>query len=255
MRIEEARTFAENALGALGYSEAEAAIVADHLVDCELRGLHYGGMPRLVSIAERLRRTGPPAEPIAVARETPVSALVDGKDHVGYLVARKAMEIAIEKASAMGVAVVGGKDTWYTGMLSYFAEMAAARGLVSTIASNATPWVAPHGATEGRFGTNPVCFGFPSEGDPVIWDIGTSAIMHAEIVLARRLGAPLPEGVAFDAAGRRRRTPTPRSPAPSRPGAGTRGPASAMSCSFWARWPARRSFPRTSPGSALRSSP
>jgi LDH2 family malate/lactate/ureidoglycolate dehydrogenase len=61
--------------------------------------------------------------------------------------------------------------------------------------------VAPHGATEGRFGTNPICFGFPSADAPVIWDIGTSAIIHAEVTLHRRLGTPLPEGVAFDPAG------------------------------------------------------
>ena len=85
--------------------------------------------------------------------------------------------------------------------------MAAARGLVSLIASNASPWVAPHGATEGRFGTNPICVGFPSADEPVIWDIGTSAIMHAEVKLADALGQQLPEGVAFDAAGSPTRDP------------------------------------------------
>ena len=53
------------------------------------------------------------------------------------------------------------------------------------IASNASPWVAPFGGTEGRFGTNPICYGFPTaQRDPIIWDIGTSSIMHAEVVLA-----------------------------------------------------------------------
>jgi delta1-piperideine-2-carboxylate reductase len=70
------------------------------------------------------------------------------------------------------------------------------------IASNASPWVAPYGGTEGRFGTNPICFGFPSDGDPVIWDIGTSDIIHAQVVLARRLGQQIPEGVAYGADGR-----------------------------------------------------
>ena len=74
------------------------------------------------------------------------------------------------------------------------------------IASNASPWVAPHGATEGRFGTNPICVGFPSADEPVIWDIGTSAIMHAEVKLADALGQQLPEGVAYAAA-----APDPRS--------------------------------------------
>ena len=51
-------------------------------------------------------------------------------------------------------------------------------GLVSIIASNASPWVAPYGATEGRLGTNPICFGFPSAEEPIILDIGTSAIIQ-----------------------------------------------------------------------------
>jgi delta1-piperideine-2-carboxylate reductase len=72
---------------------------------------------------------------------------------------------------------------------------------VSIIASNASPWVAPHGATEGRLGTNPICFGFPSADHPIILDIGTSAIIHAEVTLARRLGNQLPENVAFDRGG------------------------------------------------------
>jgi LDH2 family malate/lactate/ureidoglycolate dehydrogenase len=122
---------------------------------------------------------------------------LDGGDHIGYVVAHRATRLAIEKAEAAGIALVGASDTWYTGMLSYYAEMAAARGLVSIIASNASPWVAPHGATEGRLGTNPICFGFPSASDPIIFDIGTSAIIHAEVTLAKRLGNDLPENVAF----------------------------------------------------------
>ena len=202
MTVDEARSLAERVLVALDHSAEYARIIADHLIDCELRGLQYGGLPRLISIVERLQRTGSPKAPVTIAHETPVSARLNGNDNLGYVVARKATEIAIEKCRASGIAMVGGDDTWYTGMLSYFAEMAAAEGMVTMIASNATPWVAPHGATEGRFGTNPVCFGFPSTGDPIIWDIGTSSIMHAEVVLAKRMGQTLEEGIAFDAEGR-----------------------------------------------------
>jgi LDH2 family malate/lactate/ureidoglycolate dehydrogenase len=102
---------------------------------------------------------------------------------------------------------VGANETWYTGMLSYYAEMMAAAGLVSMIASNTSPWVAPHGASEGRFGTNPICFGFPGTADPVIWDVGTSAIIHADVTLHQRLGQELPAGVAFDGRGRATRDP------------------------------------------------
>ena len=197
-----ARDLAERVMAALGHDTSDAALIADHLIDCELRGLGYGGLARAISIAERLARTGDSRRAIRVLHETPVSARLDGGDQLGYLVAHRATQIAIDKAEAVGIAMVGASDTWYTGMLSYYAEIAASRGLVSIIASNASPWVAPHGATEGRLGTNPICFGFPSADEPVIWDIGTSAIIHAEVTLAGRLGQPLPPGVAFDIDGR-----------------------------------------------------
>ena len=194
-------------MAALGHDAGDAALIADHLIDCELRGLHYGGLARAISIAERVERTGDRRRPIRILHETPVSARIDGGDHIGYVVAHRATNLVVEKAEAAGIAVVGASDTWYTGMISYYAEMAAARGLVSMIASNASPWVAPYGATEGRLGTNPICFGFPSAGDPVIYDIGTSAIIHAEVTLARRLGHELPENVAFDRNGEPTRDP------------------------------------------------
>ncbi len=199
MRIatEDARALLSAVMAKLGYAAEDIPAIVEHLIDCELRGLGYGGLARAVAIAERIGRTGMPSRPIAVSHETPVSAKVEGNDHIGYIVAQRATDLAIEKANAIGLAAVGAADTWYTGMLSYFAEQAAAHDLVTMIASNAGPWVAPHGAAEGRFGTNPICFGFPADPHPVIWDIGTSNIMHAEVLLARRLGQPLPEGGAI----------------------------------------------------------
>ena len=207
LTIEQARELADQAMQSVGHDPEDARLIADHLIDCELRGVAYGGLARAVSIVERIRATGVSSQPIRIEKETPVSASIDGGDRIGYVVAHRAMACAIEKAAANGIAIVGARNTWYTGMLSHYAEMAVARGLVSLIASNASPWVAPYGATEGRFGTNPICVGFPSADEPVIWDIGTSAIMHAEVKLADTLGQQLPEDVAFDAAGQPTRDP------------------------------------------------
>jgi LDH2 family malate/lactate/ureidoglycolate dehydrogenase len=199
--IEEARRLAVRGLCALGLPDHDAARVAEHLLDCELRGLGYAGLARVLSIAERFADRPYQGRPIAVISETPVSARINGGDNVGYLVAHEATRVAIDKAGQSGIAIVGANDTWYTGMLSFYAEMAAAADLAVMIASNATPWVAPAGGTEPRFGTNPICFGFPGEAGPVIWDIGISDIIHAQAVMARRLGQALPDGAAFDAGG------------------------------------------------------
>ena len=207
LTIEAASSLARQALGALGYDADDAALIADHLMDCELRGLTYGGLARIISIGERLARVGDRRAPMRIVRETPVSAKIDGGDQIGYLVAHRATRLAIDKAKASGIAIVGAHATWYTGMLSWYAEMMAAEGLVSMMASNTSPWVAPHGASEGRFGTNPICFGFPGASDPVIWDIGTAAIIHADVTLHKRLGQELPAGVAFGPDGRATRDP------------------------------------------------
>jgi delta1-piperideine-2-carboxylate reductase len=207
LTIPEVHQLATRVMASLRQDATDAELIADHLIDCELRGLPYGGLARAISIAERMERSADCRRPIRILHQTPVSARLDGGDHIGYVVAHRATTLAIEKAEAAGIAMVGASDTWYTGMLSYYAEMAAARGLVSMIASNASPWVAPHGATEGRFGTNPICFGFPSADDPIIFDAGTSAIIHAEVTLARRLGHDLPDNVAFDRDGRPTRDP------------------------------------------------
>lgn len=197
LSLTDAYAMAEKVMTGFGHNPEESRIAAAHLMDSELRGLDYAGFARMISISERLNKQGRSDRPIMVLQETPVSARLDGADKIGYLVAHRATEIAIEKANANGIAIVGASDTWYTGMLSYYAEMAAEHDLVTMIASNASAWVAPHGGTEGRFGTNPICFGFPSKGDPVIWDIGTSAIIHAQVVLARRLDEQLAPGMAY----------------------------------------------------------
>jgi LDH2 family malate/lactate/ureidoglycolate dehydrogenase len=196
--IGEARSLVESCMAEVGHTPAEAAIIADHLIDCELRGLAFGGLARALSVVDRIRATPGQRRPITVERESPVSVTLDGGDQVGYLVARRATEMALEKARAHGLAVAGARNTWYTGMFSYYLEMLTAAGLAGMAAGSAAQFVAPHGGSEGRFGTNPIAFGLPAGEHPVIWDIGTSNVMHGEVVLSERLGRPLADGLAFD---------------------------------------------------------
>lgn len=204
----EARRLAHDTMTAVGHTSDEADIISDHLIDCELRGLSFGGLPRALSIVERIRATQEPRRPITVVRETPVSATLDGGDQVGYLVAHRATEIAVEKARTTGLAVVGGFETWYTGMFSYYLERVTAAGFAGMIAGSAPQKVAPAGGTEARFGTNPIAFGFPSKEGPIIWDIGTASIMAGQVVMALRMGEKLPEGSAYTADGRPTRDPS-----------------------------------------------
>lgn len=198
--IDNAYDLVARVMTASGLTELEAQIVSEHVVGCELRGVLSGGFSRALSIAERLK-AGRTATPMIISNETPVSALIDGGDQAGYLVAHKATQMAIEKAKTAGIAVIAANNTWYTGMYAHYMEMVTNEGLVAMCVGSSAPRVAPFGASEGRFGTNPIAFGFPAHDDPIIIDLATSGSIIADLVLAARLGKAIPEGVAYDSTG------------------------------------------------------
>lgn len=200
VELREAERLACDVLRSIGYGEDASNRITKHILDSQLRGYSAAGFARLLAIRDRLNGK-PPNEQIEITNETPVLAHLDGHDTFGYLVGEQAMEMVIRKAKQLGIAIVGASNTWTTGMLAYYAEMAAKEDLVTIITANSTPWVAAHGGTKGLNGTNPLCIGFPTSKTPVILDIATSKLLHADIVLAQRLGTELPPNSAFNAKG------------------------------------------------------
>jgi LDH2 family malate/lactate/ureidoglycolate dehydrogenase len=136
-----------------------------------------------------------------VVRETPVSALVDGGNKVGYVAAYRGAEIAIAKAKASGIAIVGVHNSYYSGRNAYYVEQIVREGLVAIHSASAKPHVLPPGGRRPALGTNPFSIGFPSANGPVIYDIGTASLMWGEVLLMARLGETLSAGVGFDAEG------------------------------------------------------
>ena len=60
----------------------------------------------------------------------------------------------------------------------YFAEQIAQEGFIGIVLAQSPEFVAPHGATEAIFGTNPIAIAFPTAdgSNPVIIDMATAAI-------------------------------------------------------------------------------
>ena len=198
--VDEARALGERALMSLGFSEEEARIITDHLVDSALCGYDYIGLPRVLTIAED-PRTRQERTPIRIVRETKLSLLLDGGNHTGYYAVHHATERAIDKARAAGVAIVGLHNSYLSGRNAYYLEMIAKAGLVGIHIASALPVVLPHGGMRAALGTNPLALGFPSQRGPIIFDMGTASMMRSEVIFHSRIGRELPEGVALDAAG------------------------------------------------------
>ena len=96
-----------------------------------------------------------------------------------------------------GFAIVCLANTWMTGRSAYYCEMIARAGLVVIHTVASPPTVAPFGGTRPALGTNPIAFGFPTDSDPLVIDMGTSAFMGTDLQFRARLGTPIPAGVAL----------------------------------------------------------
>ncbi len=196
MSVDEARALGEAAMRGAGYDEEDARILTDHVLDAALCGYEYSGLAKLLNVVDypdfRL-----PRQPITVVRETGATALLDGGNNTGMVAAYRAAEATIRRAEAHGLAIVCLANCWMTGRSAYYCEMIARAGLVAIHTVAAPPAVAPFGGARPALGTNPIAFGFPTEGDPLVIDMGTSAFMGTDLQFRARLGTPIPQGVAL----------------------------------------------------------
>jgi LDH2 family malate/lactate/ureidoglycolate dehydrogenase len=201
LSVADAVSLGERALQRVGYSGEDAHIIVDQLIDNALCGYKFAGLPRILAIAGD-EKTSAARTPVKVVHETPLSALMDGGNNVGYIVAYRAAEVAIRKAREHGLASVGAYNSYYSGRNAYFVEKVVRAGFVCLHIASAKPRAIPPGAARPALGTNPLCFGFPSTNGPVIFDMGTAALMWGDIMLHAHLGQPLPEGIGFDENGK-----------------------------------------------------
>jgi len=139
---------------------------------------------------------------IEVLKETPISAHLDAHGNPAPLAAYFATEKAIEKCRASGIGIVGVKGTYSSnGAQGFYANKIAQEGFVAIVASRSPGAVAPYGGKEPIFGTNPIGYGFPTLGDPLLFDMASSAITWYGLVKAKAEGKEIPGDVAIDSNG------------------------------------------------------
>lgn len=203
------RDVAHGIFTAFGAPAAEAAIVADHLVEASLMGMESHGVTRILQYTQEFKAGRvKPAAPITVDNETPTSAIVDAHLNFGQVGAHKLTDVAIAKAREHGMSVVTSRNFPHTGRLgAYTTKVAEAEMIgIATIAVPVLPslghFVVPFGGREGRLATNPVSWAAPGTDRPVVLDMSTATMAEGKIRAAHAAGQALPPGNVIDAQGR-----------------------------------------------------
>jgi uncharacterized oxidoreductase len=189
-----------------GLPADEAGIVSRSLVLANLCGHDSHGVIRIPQYMEaiadgRLR----PNAPFTVVKETAAVMVVDGNRGLGQVQAHRLLDRLIPRAQALGLAAGTLKHCGHIGRLGEYAEAAAAQRMafIATVNSHGfARAVAPPGGIEPRIGTNPLCLGAPTRGEPMVLDIGTSVCAEGKVRVYYNKGEQVPPGWLLDAKGK-----------------------------------------------------
>lgn len=175
-------------------------VVADSLIDANLRGWDSHGVARLPHYLRRIAGGSINPQP-RIRSEVlgPSAARVNGDHGLGQLVMSHAAQRAIAMAGDTGAAWVSVADSSHCGTLSYFARPIAQAGMIGFAFTHVDPMVVPFGASQPFCGTNPICITAPGrDAQMLCLDMATSVTPWNSIENAAIEGVPIPEGWAID---------------------------------------------------------
>jgi LDH2 family malate/lactate/ureidoglycolate dehydrogenase len=196
----ELRAFVEAMFAAAGLDAPQATAVAGSLVEADLRGTHSHGVIRLPFLVQRLLDGGANRTPrLAVVRDSPATALVDGDRALGAVAARYAMEQAMAKAANCGIGMVGVRNSDFIGTCAHYAMMALPRDMIGIAWTNGFPGMTAWGGRTNAIGNNPIAFAAPSlEHGDVVLDMALSVAAGGRIRVAAKNGERIPDNWLLD---------------------------------------------------------
>jgi len=189
--------FIIDAFKGVGVPGEDAEICAKVLITADKRGIDSHGVGRLKSIYIDRIQAGQinPITAIEIIKEGPTTAVLDGHNGLGQVVAQKAMRLAIDKAKHYGLGMVAVRNSNHYGIAGYYSLMAIEQGMIGLTGTNARPSIAPTFGVENMLGTNPLTFGIPTDEEfPFMLDCATSVSQRGKIEVYARLGKEIPEG-------------------------------------------------------------
>lgn len=203
VRADVARMFCQQVFEAGGLPKEDAFLVADALIDADLRGVSTHGLVRFPIYVTRLRKGVVNAKPkMQVMRSKGATLLLDGDHGFGQVIGAEGMRRAVGLAREHGVGLCAIRNGTHLGALAYIASMALPHQMIGITLTITNPVIAPWGGVVPKLGNNPLAVAVPAGNrPPVILDMACSQVARGNLILASKLGKTIPSTWALDERG------------------------------------------------------
>lgn len=187
--------FAEALFTAAGLEPDKAVAVATYLVEADLMGHSTHGLALagwyLQSVADGVMTKAGAPETVS---DRGAAVTWRGRRLPGAWLTSEALKLAADRAVMHGTCTVAIADSHHVGALAAYLTLATDRGLLVSVASSSPSGaqVAPFGGRAGVFTPDPVAWGIPTDGNPILIDISASI---TTVNMAQRL---IREGRSYD---------------------------------------------------------
>jgi LDH2 family malate/lactate/ureidoglycolate dehydrogenase len=215
---------------ATGVNSADAAVFADALVGADLYGTSTHGVSRLAIYIRRIQKgLIDPIAKLRIDRQNGSTLVIDAGNGLGQVQATKSLEMLMPMAEGNGIAACTIHNSQHFGALSYYCNIAAENDMILFATTNCEPSMAPYGAREAYFGTNPLACSFPTTKEyPVKIDLATSLVARGNVITAQKRGEAIPLGWALTEDGKQTTDPEAALAGTMLPMAGHKGYALAL---------------------------
>lgn len=188
-----------------GVSKEKASFLVKTLVEANLAGHDSHGVHYYLAYSDRIKKGHIKIDLVPeIVKETPASALIDGKWTMGQITAMKLTEVAVKKAKESMMAGVGAFNCNHIGRLGYYTEWAAKHDIIANMYVNVgNRSVAVHAGLGRAFGTNPYSISVPTGIEiPFLVDYASSVVAAGKISVARAKKEKIPKHWTRDKYGR-----------------------------------------------------
>jgi delta1-piperideine-2-carboxylate reductase len=209
LKLDEILDLAKKTLLANGCDDETASILAELIMKAERDGSLSHGLFRLPAYVSGLKsgKINGKARP-DVKKISPSVIKVEGNNCLAPMVLNKGIPELINAAKESGVAILAITNSHHMAAMWPETEMLAEEGLVAFACTSYKPAVAPAGATQPLFGTNPISFAWPRPGKtPVVFDMATASMAMGEVQVAKREGHKVPLGTGLNKEGKETTNP------------------------------------------------